>query len=293
VITKNNEIFVIGAGGIGTYVLSMLLEVVFADMLQALDSPEGDAATLTTLDPADLAVIKDAWNITIIDGDVFEAKNHLRQAAAVGVPKAMHLCRLLQSSPLGKLISECIHYKHTYVRGDNVHELLASKEGGTKIIFSCLDNHKSRNILSVYAKHCKSNIWMATGGNDYEYGQVFLYRKNKVGKAYVELDPAPHDMYECIREPKDKAPFEIGCGEDTGSMSQLALINNIVAMAMLNAFRLTYLNTDLAGAGGRDNRFDVSIKPADTFFIKTNSTYYKPITKPTKPTEQTVKETTA
>lgn len=171
----------------------------------------------------------DKWELTLIDGDSYEPKNHNRQVFEGYGPKAevqtawiVKQFENIAVRPITKYIS---------VKGDNDSLPIDSVIHSGSTVFSCVDNHKTRRVI---ARHCAKldNSVLISGGNDYTDGniQVFVRRDAENLTATIEK------YHPEIAKPKDKAPQEMSCEEAAVSEPQLIFANMNVSVMMLNAF---------------------------------------------------------
>jgi molybdopterin/thiamine biosynthesis adenylyltransferase len=98
-------------------------------------------------------------------------------------------------------------------------------------IFLCVDNHKTRCVVS---KHCQTldNVILISGGNDITVGNVQVYYK----KEGVEVTSDLCAYHPEIGNPRDKAPYEKSCEELQESEPQLIFTNIMVATLMCCAY---------------------------------------------------------
>lgn len=195
------SITVIGIGGIGTkllyYTLPEFLSGRFRDALVT---------------------------ITLVDGDSYEDRNRDRQHFHRAGNKAEVAAEALAAHFTDIVFQSEKHY----VTEANI--VLRVGEGD--IVFLCVDNHATRRLVS---KRCEElqNVALISGGNDVTDGNVQVFvRKNGVSVT------APLTKYHPeIADPKDKRPDEVGCAAlAAGGNTQIAITNNDIAAAMLNAF---------------------------------------------------------
>jgi len=204
-MTENLNIRIIGIGGVGTH-LSEYLSRYFNYV-------------------KDLNV-----EMTLIDGDEFERKNHERQTFTTYSNKGQTKCR--------ELSVEFPNINHTfcrdYVTNDNIAGLIKSGD----IVFVAVDNHKSRKIISDYCATL-DDIILISGGNEYHDGNVQLY----VRKEGIDRLPRITDYHPEIEKPADKLPTELSCEEASVSEPQLLFAN--IGVAVLMTWTLYYvLNTE-------------------------------------------------
>lgn len=158
-------------------------------------------------------------NILLVDGDSYEAKNYERQEFIRIGNKAD-----IKASELQMRFSKlCIDSFQEYVTPENISSII--KENN--IVFMCVDNHKTRMIVSNYCKQLKDVI-LISGGNELTDGNVQLY----VRKDSKDLTPDLCKYHPEIANPEDKLPNEMSCEELSQSDPQLYFTNLGVATIM-------------------------------------------------------------
>jgi len=192
------EIVVIGLGGVG----SLLCE----RMARYLAYSSGTKASML-----------------LVDGDSYEAKNFERQDfTQMGNKAEVKAADLkMQFSMLN------VSSFPAFVNETNLAQVI--KEG--TIVFSCVDNHKTRMILSNYCKELQ-NVTLISGGNDLIDGNVQIYIRQN-GK---DITPDLCAYHPEIANPDDKLPEEMSCEELAASEPQLYFANLGVATIMCWAF---------------------------------------------------------
>jgi len=193
------KIKVIGAGGIGSILLPTLARY--------LDT-SGEKAV-----------------ITVIDGDSYESKNRTRQLFSRFGNKAEVSVEKLSIDFPGltfRAIEE-------YVTDKSILYLLEDED----IIFSCVDNHKTRLLISDFCANELEDVVLFSGGNDFTDGNIQIFIRQN-GKNLTL--PIANKYHPEIMNPQDKRPDELGCGELVESAPQLIFANNMIASLMLNAF---------------------------------------------------------
>ncbi len=162
-------------------------------------------------------------SLLLVDGDMYEAKNFDRQdftrmgnkAEVKAADLQMQFSRLhVTSFP-------------AFVNETTLSQVI--KEGD--IVFMCVDNHKTRMLVSNYSK-ALTNVTLISGGNDLIDGNVQLYIR-KDGK---DLTPDLCSYHPEIANPDDKLPEEMSCEELAESEPQLYFTNLGVATIMCWAF---------------------------------------------------------
>lgn len=201
---KTRKIKVIGAGGIGTYVIEPLARY--------------------------LSYSEDNCEITVIDGDKYEEKNRERQRFTALENKAEHTVNRHKSE------FPKVHFraKGEYLTPDNI--IPAIREGDT--VMMCVDNHATRKLVSDRCNELR-DVTLISGGNDYIDGNVAVHiRRNgkDVTKSITELHPE-------IKNFKDKNPGTLtdaerqGCQQEAQTNPQLLFTNLAIASMMLNVYR--------------------------------------------------------
>lgn len=161
--------------------------------------------------------------ILLVDGDNYEHKNYERQEfGQLGNKADIKATELsVKFSKLGFDTFE------EYITEENVHGIF--EEGA--IVFMCVDNHKTRMIISNYCKTMK-DVTLISGGNEFTDGNVQLYVRRD-GK---DLTPDLCKYHPEIAEPDDKLPTEMSCEELSASEPQLYFTNLGVATIMCWTF---------------------------------------------------------
>lgn len=206
---------VIGTGGIGLCLLPPLCRVL------------NYGSTVYSFDEVEMA---------LIDGDAFEEKNKDRQDFRRRGNKAEATVAELED------VYPNIYFRAhpTYIDDGNIGVLL--KDGDT--IFLCVDNHKTRNLVSRFCEKELKNVTLISGGNNFTDGNVMVYiredGKNVTLPLHATHTPDGKQYHPEIADPQDKHPNEIeqreGCLELIASAPQLLVANNMAAAMMLNAY---------------------------------------------------------
>jgi molybdopterin/thiamine biosynthesis adenylyltransferase len=162
-------------------------------------------------------------SIILIDGDEYEAKNYIRQEfSSIGNKaevKAVELQMKFPSIKFGAM--------DAFINESNISDFI--KEGD--VVFVCVDNHKSRMIISRYCQ-CLQDVTVISGGNEYTDGNVQLYARRQ-GK---DMSPDLCAYHPEIASPNDKLPEEMSCEELAQSDPQLYFVNLGVATLMCWTF---------------------------------------------------------
>ncbi len=199
----NYNIYVVGLGGIGS---------IFSEIICRFLNYSRDIEA----------------EVVLIDGDSYESKNYERQ----------EFLRLGKKAAVKKYE---LQEKYERIRFDHYEEFITPENIGTiikddSIIFSCVDNHKTRMILSNYCKTLQ-NVTLISGGNDYVDGNVQIY----IRKGGVDRTPDLCSYHPEIANPEDKLPTEMSCEELSHSAPQLYFTNAGAAILMCWAFYNTVL----------------------------------------------------
>lgn len=144
------NLFVIGSGGTGGYLLQNLARLVW-DMEQ-----NGKEVSLT-----------------IVDGDIVEQKNLLRQSfyrKDVGKNKA-EVTAVRLNKMFGMNVSAVSEYLEST---DSVNELLGTSNTNVlNVVVGCVDNHRTRQLLQeVYAER-QDFLWIDSGNDEFS-GQIIV-----------------------------------------------------------------------------------------------------------------------
>lgn len=162
-------------------------------------------------------------DILLVDGDEYESRNLERQEFTRMGNKAD-----IKATELTMKFSNIrFDVFDAFISKDNIREVIIEGD----IVFLCVDNHKSRMIVSNYCKELK-NITLISGGNEYTDGNVQIYLR-KGGK---DLTPDLCAYHPEIQNPDDKLPDEMSCQELSESEPQLYFTNLGVATFMCWAF---------------------------------------------------------
>lgn len=194
----NMDIVVIGLGGVGSILIERMCRF------------------LNFTDDHDVEIL-------LVDGDEYESKNYERQEfGRLGNKADIKITDL--SVKFSKLGFDAFE---EYVTEENISDVI----GEGNIVFLCVDNHKTRMIVSNYCKKLK-NITLISGGNEFTDGNVQLYVRRD-GK---DLTPDLCKYHPEIAVPDDKLPTEMSCEELSVSDPQLYFTNLGVATIMCWTF---------------------------------------------------------
>ena len=245
------NIYVIGCGGIGGYLLDLLPQALASASLDAIQDNGTDITPL--LEKAGNCYIQCvADRLVLIDGDSFNARNALRQGAGVG-GKLVTRLRRLKDSMLMQTYLQGMHLSGVdgYITPDNMEELIPRTPAlnpdnmsterryvlpdrryyDSTVVFLCVDNVKTRYEVSKYMETFDDCL-VINGGNERTTGHVTVYERVS-GKP---LDPNIMDIYPNITPDADKRPDELACTAVAPKHDQIAVTNAIVANVMAMIF---------------------------------------------------------
>jgi molybdopterin/thiamine biosynthesis adenylyltransferase len=162
--------------------------------------------------------------VTLLDGDKYETKNHERQNFTIeGENKAKTKHQELKE----KFNNVIFNWEPIFVNDSNISKLIDEKD----IVMLCVDNHKTRKVVSDYCSKL-NDIILISGGNESEEGNVQIFVK----KEGVKITPSLTDYHKELETPADKSPDEMSCEELSKSEPQLYFTNMMAASYMLTAF---------------------------------------------------------
>lgn len=203
-MAADRRIIIVGLGGIGSWVVQAIAPFLNYSSDQS-------------------------WTLVLIDGDEYEEKNKARQAFDELGPKAeaqtswvARRYPRLQVRPIAQ-----------YLSADGMEDTCPVSEAirSGDIVFSCVDNHKTRKMLSDHCANLRDAV-LISGGNEYEDGNVQVFVRKSGEDKTCRLDKYHPEL----ASPRDKAPFEMSCEELAASSPQLIFANLTAATLMLNAF---------------------------------------------------------
>jgi molybdopterin/thiamine biosynthesis adenylyltransferase len=188
------------------------------------------------------------YKVTLVDGDSYETKNHERQTFVVeGSNKAETKKKELKEKYRNIIFSSI----PKFVTQENISQII--KEESINIL--CVDNHKTRKVVSDYCSKL-NNITLISGGNEITEGNVQIFAKKNGEK----LLPSLTDYHQEIDNPQDKSPEEKSCQELQQSEPQLYFTNLMascfICCALYNVMNGNYQYSEVY--------FDVSKMKADS-----------------------------
>lgn len=169
--------------------------------------------------------------VTLIDGDDYEYKNNERQSFSRLGSKSRVKANDMRT------MFDYISFREVseFITLENISRNI--EEGD--IIFLCVDNHKTRKLVSDYAETV-NDLLIISGGNEYTDGNVQIYLRiggdNKT--------PSLTDYHPEIANAGDKSPDEMSCEELAEVEPQLLFTNMSVATIMCWAYYNISANLD-------------------------------------------------
>ena len=161
--------------------------------------------------------------LLLVDGDTYENKNYERQEfTQIGNKAEIKAMELTMKFPTLRLDSF-----EAYVNETNAHETIRTGD----VVFLCVDNHKTRNIINTYCKQL-TDVTLFSGGNEFEDGNVQIY----IRQGGKDLTPDLASYHPEIATPDDQLPDEMSCEELAQSDPQLYFTNLGVATLMCWSF---------------------------------------------------------
>lgn len=244
------NVYVLGCGGVGGYIIDMLVEAISSVSLDLIEQGGRDITPYLT-GAGSVAIPSIVDSITLVDGDVFNARNSLRQGAGSG-GKLEQRMRMLDHTIVRRSYLrnvKLIGYP-AYANPGNFGRIIPKEtepnpankikhnmfescvpELDSRVVFLCVDNLKTRFEVSKYMEGF-DNCLVINGGNEKTTGHVTMYERAK-GKA---LDPNLYEVYTEVRPDADLRPDEQDCTVITPEHDQIAVTNSIIANVMLAVF---------------------------------------------------------
>ena len=188
------------------------------------------------------------YKVTLVDGDSYETKNHERQTFEVeGSNKAETKKEELKGRYRNIIFSSI----PKFVTKENISQII--KEESINLL--CVDNHKTRKVVSDYCSELK-DITLISGGNEITEGNIQIFVKNGGEK----VTPSLTDYHPEIDNPQDKSPEEKSCQELQQSEPQLYFTNLMVSCYMCCAL----YNTMNENHQYSEVYFDITTMKADS-----------------------------
>lgn len=224
----------VGCGGTGAYVAGHL-----ARFQSGCSRDYGQSATLT-----------------LVDGDVVEKKNLVRQhfvEADIGKNKAEALAERY-SSAFGIEIGAV---PHDLEKTEDITKLLPYRSGlPSHLVISCVDNNATRKIIYDALKNLDDVFWIDSG-NEETSGQVvcgFFPRRNSsyyysIYNASIFSLPCAVEVYPNLLDDSDKFNSALSCAERAISAPQNMMTNITAATIVLNFAQTVLTAKEIASHG--------------------------------------------
>lgn len=190
------HVIIIGLGGTGGYLFPNIARVIYQL------NQEGRKDIL----------------LTAVDGDIIENKNVNRQnffLPDVGKNKAD-----LMTNRHGRLFGQQYGTVKSYIEDEETLEDIIFQDDRFPVIVSCVDNHKTRQLIHrVYDKHPAKMLWVDSGNEQFT-GQVVV-GYNSTEKLNADSPKHPHkffmpsitQVYPEIIEAESRFNSEVSCDE--------------------------------------------------------------------------------
>ncbi len=200
------NIVIVGLGGIGSNLVSHLCQYLEYDKIS-------DNSFVTVM---------------LVDGDTYSVSNMTRQEtngiSGIGKNKAdVTLERLKNKFSKVRFLSQS-----SYLTFENIDDIIINDS----IIFLCVDNHATRNMVS---EHCENlnNVVLISGGNELYTGNVQVY----IRKDGQDVTASLTDYHKEILNFEDKNPADMSCEEmAVAGTPQMLFTNLSIATNMLWMF---------------------------------------------------------
>lgn len=206
---RPSHIIVLGCGGTGAYTIAFL-----ARILSTMERPP---------------------RLTIVDGDIVEEKNLLRQ----------HFI----SQDIAQNKAEVLAERYAAAFGLTINavpqEIKTSKElvevcgpGNIKLIIGCVDNNASRKLIydTYFNNKIKQDVYWIDSGNEEKNGQVVVGFQNN---SYKDTDsyfclPCVMELYPEMLEGQQRFNSDLSCAERAVSSPQNMMTNITAATIITN-----------------------------------------------------------
>lgn len=201
---KNYAVFILGAGGTGSWLCAFL-----------------DKMSLNN-------------NVIVMDGDIVESKNVLRQ----------NFKKLDVTKQKAEVVAKhnMMSYVHGYITDTSIfHQLMTEfPEGTIPMLIGCLDNNASRKIAHDFVNEVPEAVWI-DGGNAERHGQAYVCIKED--GQIVEGFESPIDIEPAFQnfEGDERRPDQISCAEQSESAPQNVTANVTSANVLFNIMAI-FLN---------------------------------------------------
>ena len=237
---KEINLMVVGAGGIGTHLLPMLIRA-------SMSLPDNYVVT----------------QLIIVDGDTYELRNLSRQqftSVAIGRNKAdvqvEKIKRLLEPVVDSSRLNHAIRSFPQYLTEENLSSCIGMfMHFGNLMIFSGVDNHPCRLLLSRFTERNKeANILLFTGGNNELDGSVHLQGKWNG----VSFDKPVEERHPEIATDKTDDRGALSCQELQNLQGgEQTIAANAMAAAVMYSWFISVLTNPEASSDIEDFYYDI------------------------------------
>lgn len=199
--SKKYAVFVLGAGGTGSWLCAFL-----------------DKMSLGN-------------DIIVLDGDIVEPKNILRQNFKMNdvmLPKATQVA-----------LSHNMSHIHGFITDTSIfHEVMTEFPDDTiPMLVGCLDNNATRKIAHDFVQEVPNVVWI-DAGNAERFGQVYITIKEN--DQFVGNFRSPLEIDEVFMnfEGDERRPDQISCAEQSESAPQNVTANVTSANVLFNVIAI-------------------------------------------------------
>lgn len=202
---------IIGAGGTGGYLIPNLTRQIA--LQNEARGKEGHAP----------------HSLTIIDGDIVEEKNLVRQNF---VDRDLNKNKAeVMADRYGKAFQLSISYIPEYIVSTDMLVQLIDMERHVPVFIDCVDNNKTRVFIEE-AHRTFNQSYFISSGNEEMTGQVVLstnsgrkqlesvFESEEFGYPVVVKTPSILNMFPSMLDGSDKLPTEMSCAENAESAPQ-------------------------------------------------------------------------
>ena len=173
------------------------------------------------------------WHVVLVDGDVYEEGNVGRQDIPKLGYKAYVWAQLIWSRYADRLTVESLVRYVADTDGPDICAANSLVRDGD-IILGCVDNHRTRLVLSKAAQQLPNVVYISGGNGESTTGTVLVHVRSKG----VDLLPPIETYHPEIAQPGDQAPYEQNCMVQIGRGNTQRLVTNLrVATTMLEALQ--------------------------------------------------------
>lgn len=196
------DILIVGCGGTGSHYIKELGRLLYSKSIREKDI-----------------------QIILVDGDIVEEKNLVRQAFMprdVGNNKAQVMAQIL----FEVYEIEASYYEQYIDRADDLKKLV--REDSVILLVGCVDNHQCRQSMHQFYQEMENCIYMDSA-NEYSAGEVII--GSRIGN--IEMYPDRCQYFPDILEIEEKRRSEESCEVLNASTPQHLLTNQLAGWILL------------------------------------------------------------